>query len=62
MPCFYEDRGRYIQIMRSAIAINASFFNTQRMAVEYLYEAYRGSATVEGTESSTRLSRADAGE
>ena len=26
--------------MRSAIALNASFFNTQRMMVEYLYEAY----------------------
>jgi hypothetical protein len=26
--------------MRSTIALNASFFNTQRMMVEYLYEAY----------------------
>jgi hypothetical protein len=27
--------------MRSAIAINASFFNTQRMVLQYLYEAYQ---------------------
>ena len=40
MPCFYEDRERFLEIMRSAIALNASFFNTQRMVVQYLYEAY----------------------
>jgi len=39
-PCFYEDPDRFLSIMRSAIALNASFFNTQRMMVEYLYEAY----------------------
>jgi starch phosphorylase len=39
-PCFYEDQDRFLSIMRSAIALNASFFNTQRMMVEYLYEAY----------------------
>jgi hypothetical protein len=26
--------------MRSTIAVNGSFFNTQRMMLEYLYEAY----------------------
>jgi len=39
-PCFYGDPGRFLSIMRSTIALNASFFNTQRMMVEYLYEAY----------------------
>jgi hypothetical protein len=27
-------------MMRSAIALNASFFNTQRMVLQYLYDAY----------------------
>jgi starch phosphorylase len=40
LPCFYGDPERFLQIMRSAIALNASFFNTQRMLVEYLFEAY----------------------
>jgi hypothetical protein len=26
--------------MRNAIALNASFFNTQRMVLQYLYDAY----------------------
>ena len=42
IPCYYEDRDRYLTIMRSAIALNASFFNTQRMVLQYLYEAYEG--------------------
>ena len=40
LPCFYDDPERFASMMRSAIALNASFFNTQRMLVEYLYEAY----------------------
>jgi starch phosphorylase len=39
-PCFYDQPERFLAIMRSTIAVNASFFNTQRMMVEYLYEAY----------------------
>ena len=27
-------------MMRHAIALNASFFNTQRMVLQYLYDAY----------------------
>jgi hypothetical protein len=27
-------------MMRNAIALNASFFNTQRMVLQYLYDAY----------------------
>jgi starch phosphorylase len=50
LPCFYRDRDRYLTIMRSAIALNASFFNTQRMALQYLYEAYmNGRGEVSGT-------------
>jgi starch phosphorylase len=40
VPCFYEDRQRFLGIMRNAIALNASFFNTQRMVLQYLYDAY----------------------
>ena len=39
-PCFYREPERFLAIMRSTIAVNGSFFNTQRMMVEYLYEAY----------------------
>jgi starch phosphorylase len=40
LPRFYGEPERFREVMRSAIALNASFFNTQRMIVEYLYEAY----------------------
>ena len=31
---------RNVRIMRSALALNGSYFNTQRMLQEYLYKAY----------------------
>jgi len=40
IPMFYNDRERYIRIMRFAMALNGSFFNTQRMLQEYLLKAY----------------------
>jgi starch phosphorylase len=40
LPCYYSEPERFLQIRRSAIALNASFFNTQRMMTEYLYAAY----------------------
>ncbi len=40
LPCFFAQREHYLGIMRSAIALNASFFNTQRMVLQYLYAAY----------------------
>jgi starch phosphorylase len=40
LPCFYKDRPRFIDIMRSAIAINGSFFNTHRMVSQYWNDAY----------------------
>jgi starch phosphorylase len=40
VPCFYRDRQRFLEMMRNAIALNASFFNTQRMVLQYLYDAY----------------------
>jgi starch phosphorylase len=40
MPKFYSDRENWIRTMRSCIAINASFFNTNRMAQQYVLNAY----------------------
>src|SRR5262245_51076742 len=41
LPRFYGEQERYLQMMRYAIALNASFFNSQRMLLQYLYEAYQ---------------------
>jgi len=41
LPAWYAHRERYLEIMRSCIAFNASFFNSQRMVLEYVSEAYR---------------------
>ncbi|KYK27004.1 alpha-glucan phosphorylase [Thermoplasmatales archaeon SG8-52-1] len=40
MPKFYTDRDNWIRTMRSCIAINASFFNTNRMIQQYVLNAY----------------------
>jgi starch phosphorylase len=40
LPLFYKDRSRYISVMQHAIAINGSFFNTQRMVQQYVTDAY----------------------
>ena len=36
----WQDRARWATIMRSTVAINASFFNTHRMLSEYVMRAY----------------------
>ncbi len=40
LPMFIEDRNRYLDVMRHSIAINGSFFNTQRMVQQYITDAY----------------------
>jgi len=40
MPKFYSDRDNWIRMMRSCIAINGSFFNTNRMVQQYVLNAY----------------------
>ncbi len=40
LPMFRDDRNRYVEIMRHAIAVNGSFFNTQRMLQQYVLNAY----------------------
>lgn len=39
-PMFYQDRERWIDLMRHSIAFNASYFNTHRMAQQYATNAY----------------------
>ena len=40
LPMFYKDRTRYLEVMKHSIAINGSFFNTQRMVQQYITDAY----------------------
>jgi glycogen phosphorylase len=41
LPLYYRDRARYLAVMRHAVALNGSFFNTERMVSEYARQAYR---------------------
>jgi starch phosphorylase len=41
VPMFYGARARYNEVMRSAIVLNGSFFNTERMVRQYATTAYR---------------------
>ncbi|MEZ4553007.1 MAG: alpha-glucan family phosphorylase [Dehalococcoidia bacterium] len=40
LPMFYGARERYNDVQRSAIALNGSFFNTERMVRQYAANAY----------------------
>jgi starch phosphorylase len=40
VPMFYNRRDEFIGVMRNAIAINGSFFNTERMLIQYVTKAY----------------------
>jgi starch phosphorylase len=40
IPLFYNDQQQWTDIMRHAIALNGSFFNTQRMLGQYVLNAY----------------------
>lgn len=44
IPMFYGSPNKFAEVMRSAIALNASFFNAQRMILQYLENAYLISA------------------
>jgi starch phosphorylase len=41
LPMFYGRATAYAAVMRSVIALNASFFNAQRMMLQYLENAYQ---------------------
>jgi len=40
IPMYYNDRNRFLNMMLHAIALNGSFFNTQRMMQQYVLKAY----------------------
>jgi starch phosphorylase len=40
VPLFYKNRNGFLEVMRHAIALNGSFFNTHRMLQQYVLKAY----------------------
>src|SRR5262249_16331738 len=46
LPLFYGLPFAYAEVMRSAIALNGSFFNTQRMVEQYVRNAYFPAASL----------------
>ncbi len=40
LPKYYEERDAWIRVMRHAVAINGSFFNTHRMVEQYVLSTY----------------------
>ena len=40
LPMYYARPDEYAKVMRSAIALNGSYFNTQRMVFQYAVNAY----------------------
>jgi glycogen phosphorylase len=40
LPMYYKEPDRYAEVMRHSIALNASFFNTERMLSQYIAKAY----------------------
>ena len=40
LPLYYRHRDSFVEVMRYAIALNGSFFNTQRMVTQYVAKAY----------------------
>ena len=40
IPMYYGERHKYLEVMQHTIAINGSFFNTQRMVQQYITDAY----------------------
>jgi starch phosphorylase len=43
LPLFYKEAEKFAEVMRSAIVLNGSFFNTQRMIEQYVKNAYGAS-------------------
>lgn len=40
IPLFYRNRDEWLRTMSHAIALNGSYFNTQRMVQQYVLKAY----------------------
>jgi len=45
LPTFYRKPDAFAEVMRSSIALNGSYFNAQRMLVQYLQNAYLRAAS-----------------
>lgn len=41
LPRYYEDREKWISMMKSAISLNAAYFNSDRVLDQYINEAYK---------------------
>jgi len=41
VPCFYHEKEKWLSVMQNAIKLNGSFFNSQRMLMEYIKNAYQ---------------------
>jgi starch phosphorylase len=39
---YYKQPGEYAKVMRWAISLNGSYYNTERMVFQYLTNAYLG--------------------
>jgi glycogen phosphorylase len=57
LPCYYNDRERFIEIMRHAIDLNGGFFNTQRMMAQYLIMRADWSGSISDVSSGTSCSK-----
>ncbi|MCB1019401.1 MAG: alpha-glucan family phosphorylase [Acidobacteria bacterium] len=44
VPLYYDDPDGFANVMRTSIALNGSFFNTQRMLLQYIFNAYATAA------------------
>lgn len=45
LPLYYKEPDKFAEVMRSAVALNGSFFNTQRMLLQYVKNAYVACST-----------------
>jgi starch phosphorylase len=51
IPMFYGQPDQFETVMRSAIAINGSYYNSQRMMLQYLEHAYMPPSSTRATPS-----------
>jgi starch phosphorylase len=40
LPLYYQERSRFVDVMRHSIALNGAFFNSQRMLLQYVLNSY----------------------
>jgi starch phosphorylase len=57
LPMFYGRHRSFVEVQRAAIALNGSFFNTQRMLSQYVVNAYRFAPGQEVPDSSAAETR-----